>query len=40
MTQAPDQKTPGDHAITANGPLPDDLHETLTKINNAGWGAH
>ena len=28
------------HIITAAHPLPDDPHEALTKINNAGRGAH
>jgi hypothetical protein len=30
----------GDHVITAADPLPDDLHDTLTKINNARRSAH
>ena len=30
----------GDHVITAADPLPDDLRTALTKINNAGHGAH
>jgi hypothetical protein len=30
----------GDHVITAAEPLPDDLRAALTKISNAGRGAH
>jgi hypothetical protein len=30
----------GDHVITAADPLPSDLCAALTKINNAGRGAH
>jgi Transposase DDE domain len=30
----------GDHVITAADPLPDDLHDALTKISNAPPGAH
>jgi hypothetical protein len=30
----------GPHVITAADPIPDDLREALTKINNAGPGAH
>jgi len=30
----------GPHVITAADPLPDDLRETLAKINNAGPSAH
>jgi hypothetical protein len=30
----------GPHVITAADPLPDDFREALTKINNAGRGAH
>ena len=30
----------GDHIITAADPLPDDLRQALTKINNVAQGAH
>jgi hypothetical protein len=30
----------GDHVITAAEPLPGDLRAALTKISNAGRGAH
>ena len=30
----------GPHTITAADPIPDDLREALTKINNASQGAH
>jgi len=30
----------GDHLITAADPIPDDLRAAITKINNAGSGAH
>ena len=30
----------GPHLVTAADPLPDDLRAALTKINNAGRGAH
>ena len=30
----------GDHTVTAADPLPDDLRQALTKINNVGAGAH
>ena len=30
----------GPHVVTAAGPIPDDLREALTKINNARPGAH
>jgi hypothetical protein len=30
----------GDHVITAADPIPDDLRSALTKIDNAGSGAH
>ena len=30
----------GDHIITAADPLPDDLHDALSKITNTPRGAH
>jgi Transposase DDE domain len=30
----------GDHVITAADPIPDDLHEALTKISSLRWGVH
>ncbi len=38
--QGPSQIQAGDHVSTAAGPLPDDLREALTKVNNAGRGAY
>ena len=30
----------GDHVITAADPLPEDLHDALSKISSTGRGAH